>query len=58
MNQENIWRKNRGKRKSKVYEEGMLLALFEEKQGSRESRSEQARRRVVEESGGQTVERA
>lgn len=57
MNQENIWRKNRGKRKSKVYEEGMLLALFQEKQGSRELRSEQARRRVVE-SGGQTVERA
>lgn len=36
----------------------MVLALFEEKQGSREPRSEQARRRVVEEPGSQTVERA
>lgn len=50
--------KNRGKRKSKVYEEGMVLALFEEKQQSREPRSEQARRRAVQEPGSQTVERA
>lgn len=35
----------------------MALALFEEKQGSQEPRSEQARR-VVEEPGGQTMERA